>query len=107
MEVICLNEIEKTVSKKSVQVKQVINRREVAVINVILQPGEVLPIHVTPVDVFFYVHQGKGTIIVGEEKQVVKQGEIVLGPKNIPHGLIASKDTEFSVLVVKTPNPKA
>ncbi|MBC7083900.1 MAG: hypothetical protein QME82_08440 [Bacillota bacterium] len=33
-------------------------------------------------------------------------GDIVLSPKNIPHGLRAGQSEDFSVLVVKTPNPE-
>ncbi|MCK4257840.1 MAG: cupin domain-containing protein [Halanaerobiales bacterium] len=105
MKVIRLNDMEKVVTSKAVQVRHVINQPEVAVVNVVLQPGEVLPLHSTPVDVFFYVHSGHGAIIIDEEREIVKQGEIVLSPKDIPHGLIASEDSEFSVLVVKTPKP--
>lgn len=33
-------------------------------------------------------------------------GDIVLSPKNIPRGLWAGQSEDFSVLVVKTPNPE-
>lgn len=106
MQVIRLNDIEKITHAKGIQVRNVISQKEVAVVNVVLQPGEILPMHSTPVDVFFYVHEGKGTIVIGEEQQTVKRGEIVISPREIPHGLLANAGEEFSILVVKTPNPK-
>ncbi|HHY48066.1 MAG TPA: cupin domain-containing protein [Firmicutes bacterium] len=71
----------------------------------------------TPVDVFFYVRSGSGIVTVGDEQAEVSEGDIVLSPKGIPHGLRAhdagpgtgpghGSAGPFSVLVVKTPNPE-
>lgn len=106
MEVIRLHELEKVVTPKGLQVRHVMRQKEVAVVNILLQPGEEVPMHSTPVDVFFYIHEGSGTVHIGDEQAVVSQGEIVLSPADIPHGLAASEGVEFSVLVVKTPNPQ-
>jgi len=72
---------------------------------VTLHSGEALKLHVTPVDVFFYVLEGQGIIEIGGEREIVPAGSLVPSPARIPHRLINDGDGLFSVLVVKTPRP--
>lgn len=106
MEVVKLAEKQTVVNPRGIDVKHLIDRKDVAVSNVILQPGQNLPSHVTPVDVFFYVIAGKGKAQIGDEVEEVNASDLVVSPSGIPHGLTADRDSIFSVLVVKTPNPK-
>ena len=64
-----------------------------------------LDTHVTPVDVFFYVVSGRGSVEIGAEKAAVQAQDLVFSPQNVPHALQAAEDAPFEVLVVKTPNP--
>lgn len=79
---------------------------DVAIMNLILQPGEKVPLHKTPVDVLFHIIEGQGSVGIGEEVQKVNSGEIVVSPAKIPHSLAADRGEVFSVLVYKVPNPK-
>lgn len=79
---------------------------DVAIMNLILEPGEKVPPHKTPVDVLFQVIEGKGTVEIGEERQETESGDIVISPAKIPHALEANLGETFSVLVYKVPNPK-
>ncbi|MGE5582191.1 MAG: cupin domain-containing protein [Bacillota bacterium] len=106
MEVIKLAEQPVAVNPRGVGVKHLISRRDVAVSNVILQPGQNLPVHITPVDVFFYVIAGKGRVQIGDEAAEVEATDLIVSPAGIPHGLTAAESSAFSVMVVKTPNPK-
>lgn len=106
MEVIKLKDQAAVVNPRGISVKHLIDRKDVAVSNVILQPGQTLPTHITPVDVFFYVIAGKGQILIGEETAEVSTSDLVVSPAGIPHGLTADQEGAFSVMVVKTPNPK-
>lgn len=72
---------------------------------VTLQPGEALKLHVTPVDVFFYVVAGEGTVQIGDEREVVSSGALIASPARIPHRLLNEGEGVFQVLVVKTPRP--
>ena len=74
--------------------------------NLNLQPGEEVPQHKVPVDVFFYVVSGKGTIQIGEEKAVVSATDIIVCPPNTNMALWADQGEIFSVLNVKTLNIK-
>ncbi len=106
MEVIKLAEKQAILNPRGISVKHLITRKDVAVSNVVLQPGQNLPVHTTPVDVFFYVIEGKGRVQIGDEVEEVSATNLVVSPAGIPHGLTADEDSVFSVLVVKTPNPK-
>ena len=75
------------------------------VVLVTLQPGEKLKLHITPVDVFFYVLEGHGTVEIGDEQQPVSVDMLIESPARIPHRLLNESDTVFRVLVVKTPRP--
>lgn len=71
-----------------------------------LKPGEALKRHITPVDVFFYVLDGRGTVEIGDERQEVGRDFLIESPAGIPHRLINETDGVFRVLVVKVPTPK-
>ncbi|HEX3012601.1 MAG TPA: cupin domain-containing protein, partial [Syntrophomonadaceae bacterium] len=70
------------------------------------EPGEQVPSHKTPVDVLFQIIDGKGTVTIGEESQVVEASDIIVSPAQIPHALEASQGCLFSVYVMKVPNMK-
>lgn len=71
-----------------------------------LQPGESLKKHATPVDVFFYVLEGTGTVEIGEEKEICTKDMLVESPARIPHRWMNDSSAVFRVLVVKVPKPK-
>lgn len=104
MEIIKLENLLKNVNARGVTVRKVFESEAVNIMNILLNPGEKLDTHVTPVDVFFYVLKGKGKIEVGEEYGIVTETDIIISPKNIPHAVYASEGEAFEVLVVKTPN---
>lgn len=70
-----------------------------------LEPGESLKKHITPVDVFFYVLEGTGTVEIGEERAAVGKDTLVESPARIPHRWINGSAGVFRVLVVKVPKP--
>lgn len=84
----------------------VLDMPAVGIINLLMEAGEQVPAHKTPVDVLFQVVEGAGTVSVGDESQVVRTGDIVVSPAQIPHALIADQGTLFSVYVIKVPNTK-
>lgn len=75
----------------------------VQVVMVTLQPGEALKLHVTPVDVFFYVLQGHGIVEIRDEREEVSPDMLIDSPARVPHRLLNQSDTVFRFLVVKTP----
>ena len=78
----------------------------IGIVNLVMEPGEKVPSHKTPVNVLFQVIEGSGSITIGEETQIVEAGNIVVSPLQVPHALEANQDCVFSVYVIKTPNPQ-
>ena len=106
MKVIKVHEIPYMKTGWGVKGKPIIDMPEIGIINLCLEPGEKVPSHKTPVDVLFQVIEGKGTVTIGEETQVVEAGNFVVSPAEIPHGLEANQGCTFSVYVMKVPNTK-
>ena len=66
-----------------------------------LKPGQSLKKHTTPVDVFFYILEGKGEIEIGDETKEVEKDTLIESPKDIPHLLRNTGTNLFRFLVVK------
>lgn len=92
-------------NKNGVVGKKILTKDEVDVVHLEIAPGKSLPVHKTPVEVFFYVLEGTGEIEVGDERQKVDRDTLVESPRDIPHGLHNTGTEPFRVLVVKTPRP--
>ena len=86
-------------------VRPLYNKDTAQAMHITLLPGEELKPHITPVDVFFYVLEGKPTILVGDEKQIVEKDSLVDSPKDIVHCLYNKTDEIARILVVKAPRP--
>ena len=71
-----------------------------------LKAGESLRRHVTPVDVFFYVLEGRGVVEIGDEKREVEKDSIVHSPAKMLHCWYNESDKPLRILVAKTPKPK-
>ncbi|MEI7433204.1 MAG: cupin domain-containing protein [Methanomicrobiales archaeon] len=71
-----------------------------------LNPGESLRKHITPVDVFFYVLEGRADIEIGDERETIQKDMLVESPAGIPHCWINESRHIFRVLVVKVPRPE-
>lgn len=71
-----------------------------------LQPGEALKLHVTPVDAFFYILEGRGIVEIGDERAEVGTHALVDSPARVPHRLLNEGEEVFRFLVVKTPAQK-
>lgn len=75
-------------------------------VHIMLQPGESLKPHVTPVDVFFYILEGSPTIHIGDEKEIVEADTLVESPKGIVHWISNDSAQVARILVVKAPKPQ-
>jgi len=103
MKVISMDEIEGKTNKRGIESKQLIKHDDAQVMNLNLEPGDEVPPHSVPVNVFFYVVSGSGTMEIGEEQAVVEEKDIVLCPPEMEMALYADQGKGFSVLNVKTP----
>lgn len=90
-----------------VDVRDLYSDETALVVHILLKPGEELKPHLTPVDVAFYVLEGIGTVLIGEEMKEVEAGTLVESPKMIAHCWYNKSDADVRVLVIKAPKPKA
>ncbi len=96
-------EIKQTPHK--VDVRQLYEKESAQVMLITLQPGEQLKPHITPVDVFFFIVEGRPSVQIGDEITQVETHVLVESPKDIVHCLLNKSDQEAKILVVKAPKP--
>lgn len=73
-------------------------------VNLIVSPGERVASHSVPVDVVFLVMEGRGSVIVAQEKHEIMKGQIFTCPPNLERELVADSGTTLSLLVIRAPN---
>jgi len=70
-------------------------------------PGQEHAAHVhADQDKLYYVLEGSGEAMVGEETHKVGEGDLVLAPAGVPHGLRNTGLAPMTVLVVFAPPPQ-
>lgn len=104
MKVIRMAEVKGAINKRGFLAKTLVEHKNATVKNIIITSGDIIPNHDVPVDVFFYVIKGKGTIVIGGEELAVKETDIVVCPQNVEMSVRADQGTDFSFLNVKTPS---
>ncbi len=91
----------------AVEAKRIYDTENAEVIHMSLKPGQSLKRHITPVDVFFYILEGRGIVEIGDERQEVGRDMLIESPKGGPHLLSNPGEGVFRFLVVKVPKQKA
>ncbi len=66
-----------------------------------LDKGEGISTHTTSGDAMVQVLDGEAEITIGDKVIVVKEGETVIMPSDIPHGLEAKKRFKLLLTVIK------
>jgi len=105
MKIIDLKDVQIANTPHKVAVKKLINFEHATIVHIELKPGEALKRHITPVDVTFYVLEGKGIVEIGKESETVKKDQLIFSPAKIVHTLKNESKTSFKFLVIKTPTP--
>lgn len=98
---------EKHQNPHGVEVTRMYNDPSAQIMHMILQPGEGLKPHKTPVDVTFFVLEGKVTVLVGDETEQFEEGTLIESPAHIVHNLKNETEQTVRVLVIKAPRPSA
>ena len=105
MKIIDVNKVEIADTSHNVAIKKLFNFEHATIVHIELKPGEALKKHITPVDVTFYILEGKGIVDIGEESANVIKDQLIFNPAKIPHTLMNDSDKDFRFLVIKTPTP--
>ncbi|MDD2306967.1 MAG: cupin domain-containing protein [Prolixibacteraceae bacterium] len=86
-------------------VREMYNKESAQAMLMALNPGESLKPHKTPVDVFFFIVEGKPTIHIGDESEVCEADTLIESPANIVHYISNESESLARILVVKAPRP--
>ncbi|MGQ4875772.1 MAG: cupin domain-containing protein [Promethearchaeia archaeon] len=105
MKIINVKDVPIADTPHGVDVRKLINFEHATIVHIELKPGESLRKHKTPVDVNFYILEGKGIVEIGDESCEVQKDQLIFSPANIPHLLKNESDKNFRFLVIKTPTP--
>ncbi|MFW6110911.1 MAG: cupin domain-containing protein [Thermoproteota archaeon] len=106
LEVTKLSEADSVENPHGVDARPIYSHKHAQVIVLTLQPGESLRRHITPVDVFFYVLEGRGIVEVGEEKKEASKNTIIHSPAKVVHCWYNQSQKPLRIMVAKTPKPK-
>lgn len=90
-----------------VEVRKMYDDASAQIMHMTLKPGESLKPHKTPVDVTFFILEGKPTVLVGEESVQFEEGTLVESPAFVVHSLSNEGDQLARILVIKAPRPQA
>ncbi|MDP2722275.1 MAG: cupin domain-containing protein [Bacteroidales bacterium] len=88
-----------------VDVRQLYNDPSAQIVHMKLMPGERLKPHKTPVNVAFYILEGKPTIHVGDESIAWERDFLVESPANLVHYISNETNEPARILVIKAPRP--
>lgn len=105
MEIRNYQNLEKSQNPHGIQANKIYDKDHAVIMHLLLKAGESLKPHITPVDVAFYVLEGKPTIMVGKEKVQVKKDDIIESLKDIIHCIYNETNADVRVLVLKMPKP--
>ncbi|MEA2043457.1 MAG: cupin domain-containing protein [Bacteroidota bacterium] len=89
----------------NVDARNLYNTDDAMVTVVTLSAGQSLKKHITPVDVAFYVLEGEGKILVGEETEMVTKNTLIESPKDIVHYRYNESASDLRFMVIKAPKP--
>jgi len=64
--------------------------------------GQGLSEHTSPYDAVVYILDGESEITIGGEKKVVKTGEMMIMPADIPHSLHAAVPFKMNLIMIRS-----
>jgi mannose-6-phosphate isomerase-like protein (cupin superfamily) len=101
MKIVELSKAPEKENPHNVIAKGLYDTEQTQVVHLELKPGEALKLHKTPMNVFFYVLEGEGIVVIGDEEESISKDMLIESPKGIPHLLRNESDSLFRFLVVK------
>lgn len=88
-----------------VEVRKMYDDPSAQIMHMTLYPGQSLKPHKTPVDVTFFVLEGKPTVLIGDESLQFEAGTLIESPAHIVHSLSNEGKEIARLLVIKAPRP--
>lgn len=89
------------VQDKSIVSRQIIKKPNGNVTLFAFDKDESLTEHTSPYEALVQIVEGRMTITIGGNPYNVEEGELILLPPNIPHGLVALEKTKMLLIMIK------
>ncbi len=90
-----------TIQEKSIVSRQIIKKPNGNITLFAFDKDESLTEHTSPYEALVQIVKGKMTITIGRNPFQVEEGEFILLPPNIPHGLVALEKTIMLLTMIK------
>lgn len=103
MKITNIDNVEISKNPHNVDARKIYDTNFAQAVHIKMKPGESLRRHITPVDVFFYVLEGKGIVEIGDEKKEVGVDTLIESPAKIVHCWYNESNEILRILVVKVP----
>lgn len=78
---------------------------EAMLVHIDIEPEGFVKPHVTSIDMEYFVIEGRGRFILGDESVEASAGACIPNPKGISHGITNLGAGHLRVLAVKNPRP--
>ncbi|MGE4378667.1 MAG: cupin domain-containing protein [Candidatus Izemoplasmatales bacterium] len=101
-----LKDIDAVLNKYNVLAKTLVDHSNATIKNLFLNPGQAIPDHKVPMDVTFFIIEGRGKITIGGKTTIVGANDFLLCPPNTFMSVKADEDSYLSFLNIKTPGLK-
>lgn len=88
-----------------IDVREMYNKASAQAMLMALKPGESLKPHKTPVDVFFFIVEGRPTIHIGDESEIYEADTLIESPADFVHYISNDTESLARILIVKAPRP--
>lgn len=89
------------IQEKSIVSRQIIKKPNGNITLFAFDKDESLTEHTSPYEALVQIVKGRMTITIGGKPFQVEEGEIILLPPNIPHGLVALECTIMLLTMIK------
>jgi mannose-6-phosphate isomerase-like protein (cupin superfamily) len=79
---------------------------EAMIVHIDIEPNGFVKPHVTPIDMEYFVLEGRGLFILGDESVEAGAGTLIPNPRGLAHGIRNLGSGPLRVLAVKNPRPE-
>ncbi|MGE5372511.1 MAG: cupin domain-containing protein [Solirubrobacterales bacterium] len=102
--VIRLNEMDAAPTPLGGMARILLDRPEVRVVNLTVDPGTEVGNHTAPVEVLFMVLAGKGILTAAGDEITVEPGMCIICPPDVTRSVRVLPGEPLNLLVVRSPN---
>ncbi|MGB2763251.1 MAG: cupin domain-containing protein [Candidatus Aminicenantaceae bacterium] len=88
-------------SKGSIVSKTIIEKKTGTITLFSFDEGQNLSEHKAPFDALVFIIDGEGEIIINKRSHILKTGQMIIMPANIPHAVNAKKKFKMLLTMIK------